>query len=486
MLNKDKISSSTVIKSLGWKILERFCSQGVNLIVQILLARLIAPADFGSLAIILAITNYAAIFVQSGLATTLIQKRDLDIIDVNTILTASLIIAFIMYVGIFFASPWIAEFYHLYNLIWPLRVLALILFLNSINSVQTALLSRNMNFKQIFLRSVIAVPLAGFIGVFLAINNFGLWALVIYTLSSMGLTVLVMAIASPYRYNLTFNLQRAKILYSFSVKILFTSLISGFGDSIRVLVIGKKYDTSDLAYYEKAYTYSAYFTQIVTSSVSGVLLPTFSRSQDNKKDILRMARRSVQLSSFCIIPFLILIICTAYPLVRLLLTDKWIQSVPFLCIFCLLRIPTCISVIDKHVFYSLGNSKIGLYYEICLLAINLVTLFYTITINIMAIAIGYLIVEVIGCISIFIVSSNVYGYSLRMRFQDMIRPILNSAIVYAFLSLPIFNTESDIKTIMIKITLGTVSYIFLSMLTGDKNISYIYNIITTRLKKNND
>lgn len=482
MLNKDKISRSTVVKSLGWKVLERFCSQGINLIVQIILARLIAPADFGSLAIILAITNYAAILVQSGLATTLIQKKDLDIIDVNTILTASLIIAFIMYLGVFFASPWIAGFYDMHNLIWPLRVLALILFLNSINSVQTALLSRDMNFKQIFLRSIIAVPLAGFIGVFLALHNFGLWALVIYTLSSMGLTVLVIAVASPYRYRLEFNLQRARVLYSFSINILFTSLISGFGDSIRVLVIGKKYNTSDLAYYEKAYTYSAYFTQIVTSSVSSVLLPTFSRVQDNKTDILRMARRSVQLTSFCIIPFLTLIICTAYPLVCILLTEKWLQSVPFLCIFCLLRIPTCISTIDKHVFYSIGNSRIGLYYEICLLLVNLAVLFYTLYINIMAVAIGYLIVEALGCISIFIVSSKVYGYSLRMRFQDMIRPMINSGLIWVLLSLPIFPTETYFKTIIIKITFGAIAYVFLSVLTGDKNISYIYNIIKTRLK----
>lgn len=483
MLNKEKISKSTVLHSLGWKILERVCSQGVNFLVQIVLARLIAPADFGSLAIILAITNYAAIFVQSGLATTLIQKKNLDTVDVNTILTASLFVALVMYAGLFFVSPEIARFYNLDNLVWPLRTLAFILFLNSINSVQTALLSRDMQFKQIFLRSVIAVPLAGAIGILLAYEGFGLWALVIYTLSSMALTVVVMALASPYRYRLMFSWERAKDLYSFSIKILFTSLISGFGDSLRVLIIGKKYNTSNLAYYEKAYTYSASFTQIVTSSVSSVLLPTFSRVQDSKSDILRMARRSVQLSSFCVIPFLTLIISTSYPLVCLLLTDRWAPCVPFLCIFCLLRIPTCISVIDKHVFYSLGNSKLGLYYELGLLLVNLSVLFYTVPISVMAIAIGYLFVEIMGCISIFTVSSVVYGYSLRMRFQDMSRPILNSFLVYLILSMPILTFESYFSTIIIKITLGIAAYIILSTMTGDKNISYIYNIIKTRLRK---
>lgn len=483
IINNDKLPKSKVITSLAWKILERVCSQGVNLLVQILLARLIAPSDFGSLAIIVAVTNYASLFVQSGLATTLIQKKTLDMTDVNTVLTSSLAVALIMYIVLYFCSPWISTIYHINELIWPLRVLSLVLFLNAINSVQTALLSRNMQFKQIFLRSVIAVPLAGFIGVNLAYKGLGLWALVIYTLSSMTLTVLVMALASPYRYKIQFNFIRAKELYSFGVKILFTSLVCGFGDTLRVLLIGKKYNTSELAYYDKAYSYSNYFTQIITSSVSGVLLPTFSRAQDSKKDILRMARRSVSLSSFFIIPFLTLIICTSYPLVCLLLTVKWIPAVPFLCVFCVLRIPACISVIDKHVYYSLGISKIGLYYEIFILSINLGMLFLTIKLSIMAVAIGYLVAEMIGCICIFIISSRVYGYSLKMRLTDMFRPVLNSLIVYLILTLHFFNYNSYSLTIAVKLILGFIIYILLSCITKDPNLPYIFNIIKSKNEK---
>lgn len=482
-INNEKIPKSKVITSLAWKILERVCSQGVNLIVQILLARLIAPTDFGSLAIIVAVTHYASLFVQSGLATTLIQKKDLDMTDVNTVMTSSVAVALVMYLGLYFCSPWISDIYHMKELTWPLRVLSLVLFLNAINSVQTALLSRNMQFKQIFLRSVIAVPAAGFIGVFLAYRGFGLWALVIYTLSSMALTVFVMALASPYRYKLEFKLSRAKELYSFGVKILFTSLVSGLGDTLRVLVIGKKYNTSDLAYYEKAYSYSNYFTQIITSSVSGVLLPTFSRAQDNKTDILRMARRSVGLSSFFIIPFLTLIITISYPLVCLLLTEKWVPVVPFLCVFCILRIPSCISVIDKHVYYSLGISKIGLYYEIGLLVLNLSMLFLTINVSVLAVAIGYLAVEMIGCISIFFISSRVYGYSIKMRIADMIRPVLNSVIIYYIFKNGIFEYDSYILTICVKGILGVATYLLLSYVTRDPNMPYIINIIKSKSRR---
>lgn len=478
-----KIESNTVIKSLVWKMLERFCSQGVNLVVQIILARLLMPSDFGSLAIILAITNYAGLFVQSGLATAIMQKNRLDDKDINTLFTASLGVALIMYVGLFIASSFISRIYQLPELIWPLRVLSLVLFLNAINSIQTALFSRNMQFKQIFLRSVTAVPLSGVIGIVMAYLGFGLWALVVYTLSSMGLTVLVMSFATQYKLRLEFYWDRAKELYSFSIKILFSSLVGGFGDTLRTLIIGKIYTRNDLAYYDKAYTYSAYFTQIINASITSVLLPTFSRCQDNVDELRRMARRSVQLTSYAVIPMLTLVICIADPFVRLLLTEKWAFSIPYLMLFCVLRMPGSIAAVDKQVYFALRNSRINLIYEICLLAANISMLVITVPLGVNAIAIGYLIVELLGCFSIFCVSSCYYGYFLLMRLSDMWKPIINSFVVYLILSLSIFTFHSNLIAIISKLSVGIILYLGLSIVTQDSNLKYLSQIIKNKLIK---
>lgn len=479
-----KIPNSTVLNSLGWKILERFCSQGVNLIIQIILARLLLPADFGSLAIMVAITNYAALFVQSGLATAIVQKKDLDAKDINTLFTASLVIAAIMYMGLFAASGYIAGIYDAPEIIWPLRSLALMLFLNAINSVQTALFSRNMQFRQLFLRSIIAVPLSGIIGVAMAYMGFGLWALVAYTLSSMGLTVLVMSLASSYRLCLEFYWDRAKVLYSFSVKILLSSLVSGFGDTLRTLIIGKKYSSTDLAYYDKAYTYSAYFTQIINASITSVLLPTFSRSQDNISELRQMARRSVQLTAFAVIPMLTLVMCIAAPFVNLLLTEKWAPCIPFLIVFCILRMPGCIASVDKQVYFALGNSKINLYYEIGLLVANVSMLLITVPMGVFAIALGYLVIELLGCFTIFCISARFYGYSLLMRLSDTWRPIFNSAIVYFTITIPLFTFSSRLIEMIVKVCVGGALYLILCSITKDQNLKYITSIIINKLKKN--
>ena len=184
MEEENKITGRVIAGSLLWKLLERFFSQGVNLVVQIVLARLLLPEDFSSLAIIAAITNFASVFVQTGLATALVQKEDVDEQDVNTLFTASICIAGILYVILFLLSPWIASYYRLPELKWAVRALALILFLNAVNAVQSAQYSRSMQFKKLFLRSAIAVPLSGALGIVLAVRGFGVWALIAQSLSN--------------------------------------------------------------------------------------------------------------------------------------------------------------------------------------------------------------------------------------------------------------------------------------------------------------
>ncbi len=479
----NNIDSKRVFHSLVWKLMERFCSQGINLLVQILLARLLFPSDFGKLAIIMAITNYAGLFVQSGLAVAIVQKKDLDEKDVNTLLTSSLVIALFIYVCIYLFSPSFSAYYQHEDLVWPLRVLALVLFLNGINSVQSALFSRDMKFKQIFLRSITAVPVAAVISISMAYRGMGIWALVAYTLLNTGLTVIIMALASNYKLKLEFYLSRAKELYSFSVKILLAALVSGFGDTLRTLMIGKKYTSSDLGFYDKGYTYSFYFTQILNASISGVLLPTFSRSQDRLDVLLSRSRKSVRLTSFVIFPALIIIIIVAHPLILMLLTEKWIPCVFFLQLFCLLRLPGCIANIDRQVYLSIGNSSINFRYEFFLLLANTIMLFITVPIGVKAVAVGFLITEIVGCVSLFVVSSRVYGYTIVMRLKDIWKPALNSVLLLLFSVLPIWNYGNAIIEIISKLLISLVLYIIIACLFKDQNLLDIKNIVINQINK---
>ena len=475
------ISNQQIVASLWWKILERLFTQGVNLIVQIILARILMPEDFGVLAIIIAITNYAGLFVQSGLSTALVQKKELEPLDVGTLLISSLSIAAIMYLGLFFAAPYLAQGYKLPDLLWPLRIVALTLFLNAINSVQSALYFRAMRFKALFFRSFFAVLISGMIGIFMAYEGYGIWALVMHTLTNVLIIIIYMAFDSNARLNWLFSFDRAKVLYAFSGKILLANLISGFGDTLRTMLIGKKYATDQLAYYDKAYTYSNYVTQSITLSLSTVLLPVFSQQQDDIEHLRAMARKSVQMTAFLVIPILIAVIATSKPLVILLLTNKWAPCIPFLMLFCLLRIPGCITSIDKQVFYAIGNSSISMYYEVFILISNVIMLIITIPIGIMAIAIGATIIEFIGCFIIFIVSKKVYKYKLKERFSDLYRPTLYSISMAIAMYSVFYLGLSDLTTLIIQIITGIVVYFGLAKLCKDKNLSYIQLIIKNKL-----
>lgn len=472
-----------VVNSMWWKVLERFSSQFMNLFIQIVLARILLPKDFGSLAIINAIICYCAIFVQSGLSTAIVQKKELNEKDVPTLLTTSLAIALILYIPIFIFAPNIASYYKLKDLAWPLRVEALILFLGAINSIQTALYQRRMAFKTLFFRTLLSVPISGGIGIFLAYRGFGIWALVAQSIIHYLAMIIFMSFDPSVRLGLGFSRNSAKQLYSFSGKILISNLISGMGDTIRTMTIGKKYTPDNLAYYDKAYSYSSLVTQVVTTSMASVLLPAFSRSQDDKAGLLNMSRTSVRLTSFIMMPVLIGVAVAAKPLIILLLSSKWAPSVPFLVVFCFLRLPGCITIIDKQVYFSIGNSSIALYYEIGLLTINLLVLFFTVRINIMAIAIGATIVEWLGNIVLCMVSSKVYSYSIGLRINDIWRPLTCTAIMAIVgICINLLNLNY-IWTLILQIVICAGTYYLMSKLINKEMLVYAANIIKSKFQK---
>lgn len=470
---------------MWWKVLERFSSQFMNLFIQIILARILLPEDFGSLAIINAIIVYCAIFVQSGLSTAIVQKKELNKDDVPTLLTTSLSIAFILYIPLFFLAPSIAGYYHLSNLLWPLRVEALILFLGAINSIQTALYQRRMAFKALFFRTLIAVPISGAVGIFMAYKGFGIWALVTQSILHYVVIIVYMSFDSSTRCSFGFSKQSARTLYSFSGRILLSNLVSGFGDTVRTMTIGKKYTADRLAYYDKAYSYSSLVTQVVTTSMASVLLPAFSRSQDEKTHLLRMSRVSVRLISFIMMPVLIGVAVAAEPLIVLLLSEKWAPCVPFLIIFCVLRLPSCITTIDKQVYFSIGNSSIALYYEIGLLLANLLVLSMTVRISIMAIAVGATIVEILGGVTLCIISSKVYSYSIKYRLEDIWRPIVCSSIMAAIGMSVYLLHLNHFWTLFIQLIACVATYYVTSSFLNKEMLSYLKSLLLDKMNHNN-
>lgn len=464
---------SLALKSFIWKAGERAMVQGLGLIIQIVLARILMPEDFACLAIINAIVIFLGLFVQCGLSVTVVQKENLTDIDVSTLTTISLLVASVLFVALFFAAPLVSDYYNVGDLIWPIRVMGISLFLYSFNSIQTGLLQRKMQFRTIFFRSLLATPLSGIVGIVMAYMGLGIWALVGYSITNILSIVIFMNMIPELRLKLGFSWQSAKEMYPFTLKILGTNLISTGGDTIRTMTIGKVYSSDQLAYYDRAYSYSALVTQVVNTSLSSVLLPVFSRQQENTSHLKDMSRRSVSLAAFVMIPVLVGVAVVSEPLIKILLTDKWIQCAPFLSLFCLLRIPGIITSVDKQVYLSLGKSQIGLFYELFLLIINVVSLVLLIPYGVFAIAIGYTAIEFVGNFILCIISSKVYGYSLTERIKDLIKPTF-AAMIMAICGLIVAKLGfSTWVTLIFQIVVCAAIYIIVSMIQRDNNIFFI-------------
>lgn len=479
-----EVNRGKVAKSFFWKILERLFSQGIGLVVQIILARILLPEDFGSLAIIVAFTGYATLFVASGISTTVIQKKSLDRTDLSTLMTYTLGMATVFYIVLFFLAPVISSYYDAPVLQPTLRVLALTLFLQGINSVQTGLLQRQMSFRQLFVRTMIAAPIAGGVGIFMALKGFGLWALVAHSIANQLLVIIVMSFDKNCRIPLNFSWSSLKEIFPFTSKIMLTYATSGLFDLIRTSMIGKRYSRDDLAFYDKGLTYSNYVTMLVNQSMGSVLLPAFSRKQDNIETLRNMARRSVKITSFVIIPVLIAVAVMSKPLITLLLTEKWIPSVPFLVIYCFLRIPGPILNIDKQVFYSLGKSGVNLFFEVGLFICNFIALFIAIQINVLAIALGALVVELLGTVAIFIISSKVYSYKLRDRIIDLWKPVVGSCVMSLSLIGVSLIGLSNINTICLQIIVGISVYLLMARIMKDDNLNYCLSVVNDIIHKN--
>ncbi len=356
---------STVITSLIWKFLERIGTQGVQFIVAIVLARLLTPADFGLIALVTVFTALANVFVQSGLNTALIQKKNADNLDFSTVFYASLAIATLLYGLLFASAPLIADFYNGQTKLVPvIRVLGIILLFGAINSVQEAYIARNMMFKKLFYRSIGAIIPSGIFGVTLAYLNFGIWSLVGHQLMNSCLICFIMWFTVKWRPQLTFSASRFKALFSFGWKLLCSALLDTLYRNLRELVIGKLFSPSDLGFYNRGDHFPKIIISNINASIQSVLLPSLSSVQDDPQRLKSLARRSISISSFLILPMMAGLAAVAKPLTMVILGVKWLPAVPFIQICCFSYAFWPIHTTNLSAINAIGRSDIFLKLEI--------------------------------------------------------------------------------------------------------------------------
>jgi O-antigen/teichoic acid export membrane protein len=354
----------TIIASLFWKYCERLGTQLTQFVVSVVLARILAPDDFGVVALALIFIAIANIFVQSGLNTALIQKKDADDLDFSSVFWASLGISFIAYAVFFFAAPFIADFYGKEILVPVTRVLALTIPIGVLNSIQNAYVSRHMMFKKLFYRSFGAMIPSGIAGIVAALYGAGIWAIVIQQISISILNIAILWVVVPWHPSFKFSGTRLKSLFSFGWKLLCSSLLDACYSNLRGLIIGKVFTPADLAYYNRGDHFPNLVVNNINHSIQSVMLPSLSAYQDDRPMMKKLMRRSIVTTSFLILPMMAGLAVLAKPLILFLLGEKWLTCVPFVQIYCFIYAFRPIHTSNLSAINAMGRSDIFLKLEI--------------------------------------------------------------------------------------------------------------------------
>lgn len=414
---------NSIAASMIYKTLERFSVMAFQMIVQIVIARILSPADYGIVAMMAVFIHVSSIFINTGFNSAVIQKKDADRRDYSTALLINLLIGITLYLILFISSPAISSFYHQPKLVATLRVLGLILPLGSISSIQSAIATREMLFRKLFICNVIGSVVSGIAGIVAAVCGLGCWALIIQQLTQVFVITLALTVKASWEPSLAFDRKSAKEMFSFGWKMLAAGLINAIYNELNSLIIGRKYSSSDLAFYTKGKTFPSTLTFGVDSALQSVTLSVFSKKQTDKKNLHQLLHKTLVSNSFLLMPSLLLLGIVAEPLTLVLLTEKWLPIVPYMQICCFTFAFHPMASIDMQVIAAVGRSDMRLKLEFIKKPIGLLLLILAIPYGPMAIAISAAITSIVSLIVGIVACSKIVGYSFGAHLRDVL-PII--------------------------------------------------------------
>ena len=477
------MDGNKVFSNLIWRFSERIGAKLISVVVNLILARILAPELYGTVAIVLVFTEILQVFVESGFGTALIQKKDADDLDFSSVFFFNLAMSVLLYVLLFAFAPLISRLYGRPELLKIIRVVGLILIIAGVRNVQQAYVSRNMLFKRFFFSTLGGTVVSAVVGIFMAVKGFGVWAYVTQYLLNNLVGTLILWFTVKWRPVARFSLERLKGLFSYGWKLLVSSLLNIVSDKLRPLIIGYRFSPADLSFYNEGLLFPNLIVDNVNSSIDSVLLPALSQQQDSAEQVKTMTRRAIQISSYIMWPLMIGLFVCAEPLVSLLLGQDWLPCVPFVRIFSLYYALFPIHTANLNAIKAMGRSDIFLRLEIVKRVLDLVFVVSTVFIGVRAMAYGLLIQ---GVLCLFINSypnSKLCGYAFSQQLRDIFPAFLLAAamgLLVWFISLAGFGS---LVTLILQVLTGAVFYIAASVILKLDTFNYLLGIVKKMLHR---
>lgn len=479
MNNKD------VKTAFKWALIDRITTEGIMAIVSIILARIIAPEQYGIISLALIIVIFGDAFVNPGICSALVQKKDPEQIDYATVFWFNILISVILYSLLFAFAPLIETFYKIEGLGLVIRILALKFPFGALVSIQIAFVQKNFLFKKYFFVSLFGTLIAGVVGIYMALNGAGVWSLVVYNLGNSAIDALLALVFISWKPSFRFSKERFATLFPFGGRILLVKLIDLFYEQLSGLVIGKKYSPEDLALYDKGKRFPNMIIMVGSNALSDTLFPAFSNIQNEIEKFKRMVSDSIAVSLFVVMPCALGLLACGDNFVSVVLTDKWIDCVPFLRVMCIHFMCIPIGTIMLQSIKAQGRSDIVLKLEIAKKAYSLAIMITAFVVSKKAIyiAVGLTLATIISLFVDFVVVKRLFQIKISVIIGENIKTVLVSFLMLvAVFSIGHFHFAT-ILLLILQIVSGVIVYIGFSVLLKPKGYLFVLETIRSFRRK---
>ena len=416
-------------------------------------------------------------FVDSGMANSLIQKKDPDDLDFSSVFYFNMAFCLVLYAGLFAAAPAIARFYDDAQLTAIVRVLGLTVVVAGVKNVQQAYVSKTLQFKRFFFATLGGTLLSAAVGIVMVFCGFGVWAIVAQQLTNVTVNTAILWLTVGWRPKRMFSFERLKGLLGYGWKLLVSGLLDTVYNKLREIMIAVFYTDADLAYYNRGMTYPNLLVENINASIDSVLLPVLSAEQDHKEQVRNMTRRAIRISTYVMMPMMMGLAVCAEPLIRLLLTDKWLPCVPYLRIFCFSYAFYPLHTANLNAIKAMGRSDLFLKLEIIKKVFGVIILLVTLQYGVYVMALSLLFTSVMSQLINSWPNAKLLDYAYGHQLMDMLPAILLSLVMgTAVYPIQLFGW-SDWVTLPVQVIAGAAVYILGSVIFRLDSFSYLLGIM---------
>lgn len=366
-----------VFGSVIWKGMESGGAAFIQFVIQIILSRILSPEDFGISSITSMFIFLLHNLLQNGFTKYLVQKKEVEAIDYSTTFLASLVVSLTMGAVVFALAPLIGTFYQAMELSTMLRIVSILAVVGSYSAIQNAMVARELLFKRQFLASIISVSMSGLAAVYLAMNGFGVWSIIVHQTMTVILTSLILGVLVRWWPSIRTSKESVQSLVDFVRPLFVTNVWEWLFMNLRPLLMGRFYGTDTLGYYNRANQFPVITMNIMSTAIQSVLLPVFSQRQSDLADIKRLSSHLFRMTSLIFFPIMVGMAIVARPVILILLTDKWEVAIPIMQILCIAYLFSGINSLQLEVMHSIGQVKVLLKVQYFRMVIGLVLILLT-------------------------------------------------------------------------------------------------------------